>query len=87
MVRFRPGTPVVTDTPRVTVDAGLQPGRYRFQLTVENRRGQRSIPQDFIVVVRESSGRVPSPEPILEAGRRPRPGRTRSSRRTKEDPS
>ena len=52
MPPFREGQPVVTTVPRVTVDAGLPPGTYRFQLVVENQSGRQSAPTVVVVVVR-----------------------------------
>jgi len=52
MSQFKPGVPVVTEAPRVSVDAGLRPGRHRFQLMVLDDNGRRSKPCVVVVEVR-----------------------------------
>ena len=39
MPTFAPNQPIVTQTPAVVVEAGLQPGEYTFQLIVEDEAG------------------------------------------------
>lgn len=51
MATFVPGQPVVTNTPTVKVDPGLEPGKYRFELVVVDREGRRSAPDAAVVVV------------------------------------
>jgi hypothetical protein len=50
-MEFRPGRPVVTETPIVVVDPGLPPGRHRFQLKVVGEGGRRSKPAHLVVTV------------------------------------
>ncbi|MBC7823498.1 MAG: hypothetical protein H7126_06410 [Candidatus Parcubacteria bacterium] len=54
MPTFEPQKPIVTATPIVVVDAGLAPGRYRFQLVVEDDTGNQSQPTEQIVVINPS---------------------------------
>lgn len=51
MPTFEPQKPIVTQQPIVVVDAGLAPGRYRFQLVVQDNAGNRSLPTEQIVVI------------------------------------
>lgn len=51
MPTFEPQKPVVPTTAIVVVDAGLAPGRYRFQLVVEDDAGNQSRPTEQIVVI------------------------------------
>ena len=39
-----------------TIDAGLAPGRYQYQLIVEDEEGNRSAPVQIIVTVRSNPG-------------------------------
>jgi hypothetical protein len=48
---FRPDAPVTTDQPRVVVQPGLKPGRYRFALVVCNEAGERSDASEWIVTI------------------------------------
>lgn len=61
MASFAPNVEVVTNTPTVTVDGGLQAGTYLFQLVVEDasdpsRPPIRSQPTVVTLVVREVIG-------------------------------
>ena len=48
---FKPGTTVDTREPVVVVEAGLEPGIYRFRLVVVNERGVASLPAELTVTV------------------------------------
>ena len=64
MARFAVNTPITTREPTVTVDAGLEIGRHRFQLAVIDREGRASPPHEAIVEVQRvviEPGRVPVP--------------------------
>jgi hypothetical protein len=50
-MRFTVGRPVRTRTPRVTVDAGLAPGRHRFRLEAVAPDGRVSPPDEVLVTV------------------------------------
>lgn len=50
-MKFEPNRPVATTDPKVVVDAGLRPGRYRFQLVVVGRSGKSSEPTEVIVTI------------------------------------
>lgn len=52
MSQFKPRVPVVTQAPRVLVDAGLRPGRHRFQLMVLDGSGRLSKPCVVLVEVK-----------------------------------
>lgn len=63
MVEFVPGKTVRSRQPRVLVENRLDPGVYRFRLTVVGANGVESDPADLVVTVR---GRRPlRPDPIL----------------------
>ena len=51
MAKFRPGEPIETEEPRISVDNRLAVGKHRFQLVVENDRGERSDPVVLFVEV------------------------------------
>ncbi|MBE0623296.1 MAG: hypothetical protein IH606_00665 [Burkholderiales bacterium] len=51
MAKFVPGQAVVTELPSVVVDAGLPPGRHRFQLAVVTDSGRTSSPDIAVVQV------------------------------------
>jgi len=51
MARFNPNTPIATDTPVITVDAGLSPGRYTFRLVVVDDEGNQSAPDEAVVTI------------------------------------
>ncbi len=59
MARFTIGEPITTAEPFIQVDAGLKPGRHRFQLEVVTANGRVSSPDQAIVTVLE--GRVIGP--------------------------
>jgi hypothetical protein len=50
-MKFELNRSVETTDPRVVVDAGLRPGRYRLQLVVVGTSGQRSAPTEVIVTI------------------------------------
>jgi hypothetical protein len=62
-MRFAPNQSVTTDTPKVEVDGGLPPGRYRFQLQVVNARGAASAPAFHVVTILPRSAPTPTPDP------------------------
>ena len=63
MVQFVPGKVVRSREPRVLVENQLDPGEYRFRLTIVGTDGAESEPADLLVTVR---GRRPlGPGPIL----------------------
>ncbi len=66
MQEFTPNTEIVTDAPTLVVQQRLAPGRYRFQLVVEDDHGIRSDPATVEVQV------VAPPVAVIEA----RPGTT-----------
>jgi hypothetical protein len=45
-----------TTTGVFTIDAGLAPGRYRYQLVVEDEQGNQSAPFQIIVTVQPRPG-------------------------------
>ena len=53
MAEFVPNKPVETKVPKVVVDAGLKPGRYRFDLVVVDEQGNSSKPSSIIMEIRE----------------------------------
>ena len=65
-MRFVPNQPFDSPRPTVVVDAGLPLGPHTFRLQVENQRGQRSAPIEFVVtIVRlEPVPPLPIPTPI-----------------------
>lgn len=52
MPKFELNQPITTETPVITVDAGLHPGRYRFRLVVVDQAGNRSEPVEREVIIR-----------------------------------
>jgi len=58
MAAFEPNRPISTDRPSVVVDAGLQPGRYRFRLVVIDEAGNESLPSDQIITILEARSPV-----------------------------
>ena len=63
-MKFEVGVPVASGKAAVVVDGGLAPGVHRFQLVVENARGQRSAPVIVDVVIEPPPLRLPSLTPI-----------------------
>ena len=59
---------VVTEDPIITVDAGLPPGQYRFQLIVEDDRGVQSLPVEAVVTVREAAKRIDEGSKLIDEG-------------------
>ena len=49
MPRFQPNNMVETTEPSITVDRGLNPGLYRFQLVVIDNAGRQSEPVERVV--------------------------------------
>lgn len=66
MAELIAGTEVVTESATFTITQNLPPGRYRYQLIVEDDRGLRSDPVVIVVQV------VAPPVAVLEV----RPGTT-----------
>lgn len=64
MVAFVVGRPVASDSPRISVDAGLRPGVHRFQLVVVDSAGQRSAPDEVRVQVGDPLQPVLPVDPI-----------------------
>ena len=56
MAKFEINVPVVTDKPVVVVDAGLPPGRHRFQLVVQDQDGNTSAPDVAVVTIQRAIG-------------------------------
>ncbi|WP_088889356.1 hypothetical protein [Leptolyngbya ohadii] len=56
MAKLQPRQSLTTEEPRIEVDAGLPPGRYRIQLVVVNDRGQESLPDVQTVVISNRGG-------------------------------
>jgi len=54
-MKFTPNTPFVSEKPTVEVDAGMKPGSYRFRLEVEDESGNRSRPDEQVVVIGQST--------------------------------
>jgi hypothetical protein len=48
---FEPQQAITTEQSNISVDAGLAPGRYRFQLVVINDQGNASAPVEREVVI------------------------------------
>ena len=77
MARFIVGQPIATDTPSITVDAGLPMGGHRFQLEVFDAAGNRSVPDVATVAVRDpaiptepTGPTIPGPTgPVVTPGR------------------
>ena len=63
MAAFKPNQPISTDQPAVVVDAGLQPGRYRFRLVVIDTAGNASLPSEQIITIHEPRPLVPMAAP------------------------
>ena len=64
MASFSVGTPIITSTPTIAVDAGLPTGSHRFQLEVIDSAGNRSKPDIAIVTVQKLVISVPPAGPI-----------------------
>ena len=68
MVTLVHGKPLRTTEPRLVVDAGLLPGRHRFQLEVLDRGGLRSMPATAsVLVARGGVAPAPPPAPPIHA--------------------
>jgi len=66
MAAFQPNETISTDRPSVVVDAGLQPGRYRFRLVVIDAAGNASLPSEQIITILapRALGPVAAPPPL-----------------------
>jgi hypothetical protein len=64
MAAFKPNQPISTDRPFVVVDAGLQPGRYRFRLVVIDTAGNASLPSEQIITILEPRSLVGPRTPV-----------------------
>ena len=53
MVMFHPNRPITTTRSEVEVDAGLRPGHYRFRLVVIDDEGNKSLPSEQIITIRD----------------------------------
>ena len=53
MADFQRTKVVHTKNPFVKVEAGLPPGKYRFQLIVTDSQGNQSRPAELVVEIRE----------------------------------
>ena len=51
MAKFRPGEPIESDKSVISVDNELKEDKHRFQLVVENDRGERSDPAVIVVTI------------------------------------
>ncbi|MEB3362052.1 MAG: hypothetical protein VKI42_08020 [Synechococcaceae cyanobacterium] len=68
MPAFIPNRVISTPSPRVVVDRGLKPGRYRFRLVVRNAAGVPSQPSDWIVTIASPAAPQPDgPRPVERA--------------------
>ena len=54
-MKFEPNKPFESTKPSVTVDGGLPPGDYRFQLVVFNAANRPSKPTEVVVTIRAST--------------------------------
>jgi hypothetical protein len=64
MAAFQPHQTISTDQPSVVVDAGLQPGRYRFRLVVIDAAGNTSLPSEQIITILEPRSLVGPRTPV-----------------------
>lgn len=64
MPQFVPNRAVRSRAPRVAVENQLEPGDYRFQLTVVGANGIESEPAELVVTVRGRRPFRPIPIPI-----------------------
>lgn len=62
-----PNQEVTTTQPFLTVPAGLQPGRYVFQLVVVDEAGMRSAPMRRLVTIQQRIIK-PNPDPVPDPG-------------------
>ncbi len=60
---FKPRTTVETREPAVLVEAGLEPGTYRFRLVVVNGRGVESLPSELTITVSKPTRGLANEEP------------------------
>lgn len=92
MAVFTPSIPIITRVPEVAVENKLAPGRYRFQLVVEDEQGNLSKPTIQVVTVIKplvpvdpsgGPGIVPAPvpAPVLPRGVPGSPSRSSRPRR------
>jgi hypothetical protein len=78
MAAFQPNQTISTDQPSVVVDAGLQPGRYRFRLVVIDAAGNKSLPSEQIITILEPRSLVPVAAPQPPAPTPSQPAQDRS---------
>ena len=55
-MKFTPNKPFVSRTPTVVVDAGMRPGSYRFRLVAEDESGNKSLPDERVVLIVGADG-------------------------------
>jgi hypothetical protein len=72
MARFVLNQTIETAEPTIAVDAGLPPGRHRFQLVVIDDAGRRSRPVEAIVEIQRE---IVRPPPVIRT--EPRAGPVR----------
>jgi hypothetical protein len=88
MAEFRPGVPIVSDTPDIDVTvspaAPLPVGRHRFQLVVVDDSGNESEPAVHEVIVRDTT----RPTAVIDGPRAVDAGRSfqLSGRRSSDPP-
>jgi hypothetical protein len=70
MAMLKPGVPVTQDSPLLTVENPLAPGRHRFQLEVVDTAGLVSEPALLVVSVAALPEPMPEPEPDPRPTRR-----------------
>lgn len=61
MPLIEPNKEITTSQPFLTVPAGLQPGRYVFQLVVVDESGMRSAPTRRLVTIQQRIIKPPVP--------------------------
>jgi hypothetical protein len=64
MADFQRTKVVRTKNPTVKVEAGLPPGKYRFQLIVTDNQGNQSRPAELVVEIRDQRSPVRPITPI-----------------------
>jgi hypothetical protein len=86
MARFVLNQTIETAEPTIAVDAGLPPGRHRFQLVVIDDAGRRSRPVEAIVEIQRE---IVPPPPVIRTEPRsdPVPPRRKRSRKPGRPPA